>query len=116
MKEQEILKGNKLIAEFMELRMNAIGKNTGNSDMRREYFWHFDDINKRDAEALPDYHSSWDWLMPVVEKIEKEHNGVVIRYESCELPIIIERVTGNTKIEATWIAIIKFIEWYNKNK
>tara|TARA_B100000768_G_C10922653_1_gene226275 strand:- start:230 stop:493 length:264 start_codon:yes stop_codon:yes gene_type:complete len=48
-------KDNKLIAEFMDLR------NTGMSIYK---------------ESDYKYYKSWDWLMPVVEKIEQVHEGV----------------------------------------
>lgn len=79
------------------------------------------------------YHSSWDWLMPVVEKI--------ITYEfplEDDLPFgadtaylrtfgMINNDTGkkmvrfnrfginesSSIIEATWLAVIEFIQWYN---
>jgi len=87
------------------------------------------------------FHSSWDWLMPVVEKIESlqlgniknllpddEHfnccPGVEMDRDYCNIYIqadmrlvdnFIENL-ANTKLEATYITIIEFIEWYNKNK
>lgn len=79
------------------------------------------------------YHSSWEWLMPVVEKIESLHDdfhgyfGVHISSNSCTIqgtnlrttpenfhPAYFNEVTHNTKIEATHLAIYQFIEWYNK--
>ncbi len=68
------------------------------------------------------YHSSWDWLMPVVEKIENYNSGstlVIIEDERCHLDtqnnFEIDSV-GHTKIEATYNAVVQFIEWYNENK
>ncbi len=74
MKKEEILKYNPLIAKFMGYEYETgegtqpIGwytliKSTLISDMaRREY------LCRNDLEMK--YHSSWDWLMPVVSKIE----------------------------------------------
>ncbi len=67
MKEKEIIEGNKLIVSFLDNKVKQIegtlnqifllGTNTEFVDT----FW---------SETIK-YHSSWDWLMPVVEKIEK---------------------------------------------
>ena len=51
MEQKQIIEGNKIIAEFM-------GK-TRRYETTIEIF--YDNLK---------YHSSWDWLMPVVEKIE----------------------------------------------
>lgn len=109
MLEQEILEGNKLIAEFM----------TGKSKKSKVFF----DLNCC-ANDLK-YHSSWDWLMPVVEKIELDNSAVVINNNECMIVHYgkpdesIEKdfsktfTSGNTKIETTWIAVVEFIKFYN---
>ena len=74
------------------------------------------------------YHISWDWLMPVVEKIEctktdDEDNSdsffnVMIEVFECNINgrdiCICEN--GNTKLEATYRAVVKFINQYNFNE
>lgn len=72
-----------------------------------------------------EYHSFWDWLMPIVEKIESMNELVSIEQKSC---IIINDkdpdlhnwfmnpIETKTKIEAVWFAVIDFIQWYNQNK
>lgn len=61
------------------------------------------------------YHSDWNWLMEVVEKIEslEENNNLMDCFKQsnkvCGLPIY-------TKIEAVYNACIEFIKWYNLNK
>jgi len=69
------------------------------------------------------YETSWDWLMPVVEKIEKEGYEVDIYSNKCEMatnfgstllnPILYDK---GSKIESTWLACVQFIQWYNQNK
>lgn len=80
------------------------------------------------------YNTSWDWLMPVVEKIESiwddfhGYFGVHISSNSCciqgtKLNTTIENphyayfneVVADTKIQATWQAVTGFIQWYNNN-
>ena len=111
---EEILEGNKLIAEF--LGQEAI---TG-----------------RIADEQRKFHTSWDWLMPVVEKIEKLGYHVDINCYLGEQRCMIWEGTpqgdggkfpnyiadtekdwnSDTKIQTTWLSVIQFIQWYNKNK
>ena len=100
MNSTEILEGNKLIAEFLNQKLPS------NSDF---------DIYL--------YHSSWDWLMPVVEKIESLNHPVYINSNNC---VIYEKVGRNhgwfidnyadTKIEATWISCVEFIKITSKKQ
>lgn len=70
-----------------------------------------------------DYHDSWDWLMPVVEKIESlRFTSLVIADKRCS---ILNIDTGfladikdeaDTKIEAVWLAVVAFCKWYNEQK
>ena len=94
--EKEIIEGNKLIAEFMGLSMLH---------------------NQTRLETLK-YHSSWDWLMPVVEKIEQllPWKEFKIYRRTAYLPgFYIGKgkeclIVADTKIEAVWIAVVKFIK------
>ncbi len=112
MKKEEIIEGNKLIAEFMGGEFNE-----------RQSFVYFKLPVNKAYSVLDDlkYHSSWDWLMPVVEKIEKGNFGVKQCRKVVEIYIddtkenIIHSKHRN-RIESLWYAIIEFINWYNKNK
>lgn len=71
------------------------------------------------------YYNSWDWLMPVVEKVEKNHHTggefivVEIALNSCLIrtasgyqhngPALIMK-HGDSKLKATYEAIIEFID------
>lgn len=81
-----------------------------------------DEIENISFVDFPMYHSSWDWLMPVVEKIE--------RLGSCQIDISLnwcragykgrtfdsrDYLKSATKIEAVYNAVIAFINWYNEN-
>lgn len=115
-----ITEGNKLIAEFMgwkiQDRVFGYCKNPITLDWEKPDF---------------KYHSSWGWLMPVVEKIEiglLEEFRVVILEDECtihaktvnmELQIEFECITEayeTSKKEAVFIAVVEFIKWYNQNK
>lgn len=54
------IEGNKLIAEFEKLRVDK--NRVGLSFYHNNYLYGVGDLQ---------YHSSWDWIMPVVEKISK---------------------------------------------
>lgn len=80
------------------------------------------------------YDKSWDWLMPVVEKVESiwddyhGYFGVHINSNSCTIqgtklrtnpenyhPAYFADYTLGSKIESTYAAIVVFIIWYNEN-
>lgn len=80
------------------------------------------------------YDSSWDWLMPVVDKIEglefynQEVSLRISKYAVCFQTldndgfILNESILskwgtsgGVDKLNATYSAVFEFIEWYNKN-
>lgn len=117
-------KNNNLIAEFMGYKL--ISHSMGS------YYNIVDIINSFPVNSLVEglmYHASWDWLMPVVEKIEKTKG-----FDMLELQSHIEdghsftfyfdndeyaqqrRIKGNTKLEATYQAVVVFIKWHNENK
>jgi hypothetical protein len=66
-----------------------------------------------------EYHSSWDWLMPVVEKVWLSFGGdFSIAYGCCNIsgehgqPSSIYKSCDST-IQATWEAVVEFITWFN---
>lgn len=79
------------------------------------------------------YHKSWSWLMSVVDKIESikdDYHGafqVFIHSNSCNIQSInmfksdkndyyFNDYTLESKIESTYTAVVKFIEWYNQKQ
>lgn len=118
MSQQEIYDANKLIAEFMG------GK------LKKGYFGNYGyDLPKKIKTyrncgkdwwciTALDYNISWDWLMPVLQKI---HNGII--EESIELDAdgnylwtLIEESIKLFNIKAAHYNTVKFINWYNKFK
>jgi hypothetical protein len=78
------------------------------------------------------YHSSWDWLMPVVEKIETlDRLGGVVQIVQGQCKIT-SRMAGDSSVYAnksnyismgakgkllsTYEAVIEFIKWYNEQR
>ena len=127
---ENIIENNKLIAEFLN--------------------WEFDDLSETfetpflklvDPHAFGDeqfscklqdfeleFHSDWNWLMRLVEKIENlqdENNCAIynVQTEQCFVEIIINHtsetiveVDSNSKIQTVYRACVEFIKWYNENK
>ena len=101
---------NEFIAEFMGLKENAQG------------YWTIPDYHLKGGESFKLlYDTSWDWLMPVVEKIESLGFKVAIELNGCTIfkdygaPVT---TTGNwdTKINAVYKAVCGFIPWHNSLK
>ena len=126
---ENIIENNKIIAEFLD--------------------WEFDDLSETfetpflklvDPHAFGDeqyscklqdfeleFHSDWNWLMRVVEKIENlqdENNcaiyNVQIEQSFTEIidnhtyETIIYNIDADSKIEAVYNTVIEFIKWYNE--
>jgi len=120
---------NKLIAEFM----GAVGTPKYNPTEWDVYITGCLDVDSDDENAqhfyTPDemkYHTSWDWLMPVVEKIEdiecKETSTDTVGYHLYDIEIRqnvttihgtnIEETVGD-KLFNTYSAVVEFIKEYN---
>lgn len=117
MEKEEVLKGNKLIAEFM-------GKNVNPIDSKPVY--ELEHIYGLMGLNDLKYNSSWDWLMPVIEKIAQDYDVRITWMPTALNVTYIDRpdtnddeitsMGGMTAIENTWHCAIRFIEFYNKNK
>jgi hypothetical protein len=106
--------GNKLIAEFdgwtIEAGMEKESKPFYNKGIN---MFHVDNLQ---------YHTSWDWLMLVVDKIEgldlrisvviKENKCGIYRHKGSPYEYQITKYEAATKIAATYLAIIEFINWH----
>ena len=107
MTTEQILENNKLIADFM-------GKNHQNLHSFIQQY---------------EYHTSWDLLMPVVEKIEGlDRLGGIVTIIQGQCAITSRMAGDHTvmankshymlmgakgKLLATYEAVVEFIKWYN---
>ena len=113
------IENNKIIAEFMGYEI-AFG-NTSEPCI----------IGKQNACTPLKFHSDWNWLMEVVEKIEKTRRSKWSKYTfacvkisslGCQIIFygnreeIISDVVRPYKMEAVYDACLKFIKWYNEQK
>lgn len=118
-KEISIEENNRLIAEFMGAVVNKNWTDKLTYCYTKEnvptkhssYNWAVDEMQ---------YHTSWDWLMPVVERIELI-TPVHIWSDECKIKPHYDTVfynntgeSGNLKkIDVVWNTITQFIQWYN---
>lgn len=132
MENKDIIEFNRLIAEFMGFKWKSFnGKYNvfivpDGEELKYKAF-------NLGGYWMP-YHTSWDWLMPVVEKIESindphhGHFGVHISSNNCIIqgtnfrsskiakpPIYFSYRCSETKIQSTWLSVISFIKWHNAN-
>lgn len=110
--------GNKLIAEFD----GGVYDEYPDGHFPGEYGYKFGKDEWWNVNALQ-YDSSWDWLMPVVERVEKT-NMISIWSRCCDVSAEgrimtyppMNQTVGGTKIEATYKAVVEFLEWYNSQE
>ena len=107
--QKEILKGNKLIAEYIgEQLLDTLFYRIG---------------TKLYEIAALNYHASMDWLIPVINKIKKTEQFAIISNNNDKWEISIE-TTGyhyvtqvyqinESLIEGCWLACIEYIEKFN---
>lgn len=115
MTNKEIIEGNKLIAEFMGASFREYEqKKIKPYKTTICYFENGNCIFRSVSVENLKYHISWDWLMPVVATcLDKSNDGIddwEWHYEN------IDDTFFFVDIESTWLAVIDFIKWYNKNK
>jgi cytochrome oxidase Cu insertion factor (SCO1/SenC/PrrC family) len=129
------MKENKLIAEFMgyeecPMKLYRMDDKFQSVKIYSEY-QDEDEYNTISAGARiikftpeqMEFHTSWDWLMPVVESIERlgyeffivEDRVKVSHNTDHSIETIID-LTSRSKLNATYNAVVEFINEYNKNK
>lgn len=123
MEKDLIIQNNKLIAEFMgaKYRKHPM-KHLGNEN---EYLFEqppckYFSMTQFSEDRLY-YHIYWDWLMPVVEKIESL--GYLFFISDLKIEIANKKEYPNksknyfvpgTKLNAVFTACVEFIKWYNQ--
>lgn len=124
MTQEQILQNNKLIAEFMNMPQTQLYSSPGIYSL----IWR--NPNTNDLTPVR-YHTSWDWLMPVVEKIANNSPDHEVEIEigrtfatfkirdlddGRSLYGINEFSDADKPIEAIYKGVLKFITWYNSHK
>lgn len=130
----EHLEANKIIAEFMGARIYEAPNNGRQIIWWAEYPAELSPIPYETVRNLSslEYDTDWNWLMPVVEKIEAMEEmdgnriitkwvhimgkGCIIEIDSlkdCEIAICHTHDSPMTKLEAVYTAVVEFIKWHN---
>ena len=99
---------NELIAEFMGFE--PYKSELGNTFQHRDLMGIFGG-----AGIKFKYNSSWDWLMPVVEKIDALNVTNVDLSEWYYNRDNILDLQINSKIKDVYEAVVEFIKWHNSN-
>lgn len=104
MTQEEIIAGNKLIAVFMGAKLV-----TGNYYLiPKSVFPNGEDYLKGDEF---EYHSSWDWIMPVVEKINRiDKNKIRVYMGTCNNLFVLKITDGK---DVVYKRVVQFITFYN---
>lgn len=108
MEEKEIVENNKLIAEFMG--WNKYGNNVYHTPFENASYCNGEFTHIVNFPQDLKFNSSWDWLMPVVEKT------LLIANELDDLEkfsIITDQVPY---INEVYKAVVEFIKYYNGRK
>ena len=100
---------NKIIAEFMGVDIIPLEQFVVGVQSRRMEGYLLEHLQ---------YHTSWDWLMPVVEKIENFGFEIIIAESRCKIKHntdhSIEQLLNvdiiGTKRESTYQAVVEFIK------
>lgn len=102
--EEEIVKGNKVIAKYDGHTID-FGYNKDGVLFLGQHI---------DVRKLM-YHTSWNWLIPVCRKCLESHSALIDGREIIETPyaLIASELVEGYDIERVWKAVIEFIEWYN---
>jgi len=134
MTKEEIFEGNKLIVEFMEVDKKISSAGYIHSWSDPPFYYTTENSKEKVIHNIikySKYHSSYDWLMPVLKKINLEYNttiGIIAdeNIQYCEIVSNIHndllqitwkesRIDEIPLIELVYSAVIEFIKWRNND-
>jgi len=124
MTHEEILEGNQIIidSQFSDMTQNAIIYNGVRESIgyTSESFYSLWGNKSHHLVRYCQYHYSYEWLMPVVERIEEL--GYVFEIKKNTVRVLGKQenpyewnggTTNDSKLLAIWYAVVEFIKWYN---
>lgn len=106
---QEQVEGNKIIAEFMGVPLKSKQITFSNPQIEIE------------KDRMFRYHSSWDWIMPVIENIvlleESEFNYDAEGMSQLRMSKLqFKALSITNSIDIIFNSVVAFCKWYNQNK
>jgi len=117
----EILEGNKLIAEFMGVTLEGSERNG---------FWLVGDGVLTAFTQHLGYHASWDWTMPVADRINSMGKAFSLAVFKSYVSLTVEKggkfykdfsfshaeyiTAEQTGKEAMFKLLVKFVKWQNE--
>lgn len=107
MTSQEIERGNKIVAEFMQIPVCDRCDDCGNYKFGSGMYY---------SPAKMEYHSSWDWLMPVAKKILQltPIQGKAMQH-ILQMEVVVSALML-ADIDKLYSAVLRFLEWYNSQR
>jgi hypothetical protein len=115
MEAKDIATGDRIIAEFVSLRVDSLNGDTWIVGHNGNEVWH------NESSENWAFHTSFDWLMPVVGKIKKSGDYYYSKHflsrhgaEASEILDRIDLALTSVDIEAVWQAVVAFLEYYNQ--
>ena len=99
MSNVSVVENNRLLAEFIEMQSTNIGWFDSESVLRLVYT-----SDNTFDELL--FHSSWDWLMPVLKKC------YTVGDDTGQWDALFEALS-TIEINEVYEAVVNFVQWYN---
>jgi hypothetical protein len=126
--KENITENSKLIAEFMGIFNRIISTGNIHSWSDAPFYYTTENTTEKVIYNISNYckyHTSWDWLMPVKEKIEmldsisdfsigSSYGCIEATNGDDEWNIVIHK--GDKTITRIYWLIVEFIKWYNLHK
>ena len=114
---------NHLIADFMGAKFGidpSLRLDIGECWLPIHGIYNYTTVELGKGKIL-EYHKSWDWLMPVIKKIEQLDASIFNYHVSNMTYFITQRhlllkLPINTDILTVYNQIVDFIKWYNDAK
>jgi uncharacterized membrane protein YheB (UPF0754 family) len=126
MEKEEIEKGNRLVADFMNLAHDIEGRISFLYTMGEEFPYsericteeliedeiiqEIDEFGSNLMSETYSFHTSWDWLIPVVAKIVNE----LPQFDNETKTEKVLQALLSANIYEVYNSVIQFITWYNE--
>ncbi len=115
-KQKDIKTSNFIIAKFMGYQLITPSMRS-NPEFWRYSYWEHETDSEKYPPVIEDglkYHLSWDWLIPVIDKIYSSDDYVEYKKSLNQFS---DGIFINTKyIDSTYNQVVDYLKWYNSYK